>query len=65
MLSLPTDTNEIMVLGTSSHYLEKVDIAKIMKMGSLHASQKRSFSRKNIFFVFNYQNIGCKLLPKA
>jgi hypothetical protein len=27
-----------------SHYIETVDIAKIIKMGSLHASQKWSFS---------------------
>ena len=84
LLSIPTDTNDIMVLVAScvsilhgkseissisfpqwkyyqifdgSHYIEKVDIAKIMKMGSLHASQKRSFSEKKIFFVFNHQNI--------
>ena len=40
-----------------SHYIEKVDIAEIMKMGLLHASQKWSFSGKKIFSVFNYQNI--------
>jgi hypothetical protein len=31
-----------------SHYIETVDIAKIIKMGSLHASQKWSFSEKKI-----------------
>jgi hypothetical protein len=33
-----------------SHYIETVDIAKIIKMGSLHASQKWYFSE--IFFFF-------------
>ena len=39
-----------------SHYIETVDIAKIIKMGSLHASQKWSFSEKKIFFGLNYQS---------
>ena len=47
-----------------SHYIKTVDIAKIIKMGSLHASQKWSLTRKKIFFVVNHQNIGCKPLPK-
>ena len=47
-----------------SHYIEKVDIAKIIKMGSLHASQKWSLSENKVFFVLNYQNIGCKLIHK-
>ena len=47
-----------------SHYIEKVDIVKIIKMGSLRASQKWSLGENKIFFVLNYQNIGCKLLPK-
>ena len=47
-----------------SHYIETVDIAKIIKMGSLHASQKWSLTWKKVFFVVNHQNIGCKLLPK-
>jgi len=44
--------------------MEKVDIAKIIKMESLHASQKWSLSENKIVLVLNYQNIGCKLLPK-
>ena len=47
-----------------SHYKETVDIAKIIKMGSLHASQKWTLRWKKIFFVLIYQNIVCKLLPK-
>ena len=47
-----------------SHYIETVDIVKIIKMGSLHAFQKWSLTRKKIFFVVNHQNIGCKPLPK-
>jgi hypothetical protein len=39
-----------------SHYKETVDIAKIIKMGSLHASQKWSFSEKKIFFGLNYES---------
>ena len=56
-----------------SHYIEKVDIAKIMKMGSLHASKKWSFSEKKYFlysiikiYDVNYyqkhrKNIFCNL----
>ena len=47
-----------------SHYIEKVDIAKIIKMGSLQASQNWSLSENKIVLALNYQNIGCKLLPK-
>ena len=47
-----------------SHYIETVNIAKIIKIGSLHASQKWSLRWKEINFVLNHQNIGCKLLPK-
>ncbi len=48
-----------------SHYIETVDIAKIIKMGSLHASQKWSFSKKNKKFGLNYQNSWWKLQPRA
>jgi hypothetical protein len=48
-----------------SHYIETVDIAKIIKMGSLHASQKWSFSEKKKKFGLNYQNSWWKLQPRA
>ena len=41
---------------SGSHYIETVDIAKMIKMGSLHASQKWSFSEKKFFFGLNYQS---------
>ena len=50
LLSIPTVTNNIMVLGTSiafllngkreTHYIETVNTAKIIKMESLHAFPK-------------------------
>ena len=49
--------NEIKYLMAVTTYIEKVDIAKIMKLGSIHASQTWSFSGKKIFSVFNYQNV--------
>ena len=33
-----------------SHYIETADIAKVIKVGSLDASQKWSFDEKKIFF---------------
>jgi hypothetical protein len=40
-----------------SHFIETVDIAKIIKMGSLNASQKWSFrKKKKIWIELNYQN---------
>ena len=33
-------------------------------MRSIHASQKWSLSEKKIVLAMDYQNLGCKLLPK-
>jgi hypothetical protein len=43
-----------------SHYIETADIAKIIKMGSLHASQNGLLVKKK-----NYQTSWWKLQPRA